>query len=186
MTLMRKQVRDYVQGRLMNATAAGDQVTQWGMTNEEGPWPLIGIYTPEEVVTDEVTDSGDYEVMRTITLEIVQVVKVEDTYAADLDALAEEVQTLIDYDLGALVQSCQWQKDEIDVDSSGETNFAFCKSTYNVIYRWDATPLGDGNPANLNTIHIDEDMYSPNNGTVIGPDGQIDMQVHLTDLNPPS
>ncbi len=186
MTMMRKQVRDYVEGRLINVTTAQDRITVWGMINEEGPWPLIGIYTPLDVIGDVISDSSnDFETFRVITLEIESIVKQESTYADDLDTLAEQIQNLIDYELGGMAQSCIWQKDEIDVDSKGETNFAYCKSTFNVTYAWSMTALGNGNPAKLNTIHIDEDMFSPNNGLVIGPDGQIDNQAHITNLNPP-
>lgn len=186
MTHMQTLVRNYVEERLMGATDAQDRVAQYPLLDEEGPYPVIGIYTPEEKKGTIVADNPEKIIRRIITLHIECAVKTNEGFATELDSICEQVEALIDPDLNSLVEDCDWVSRTTQPDESGESTFIIGRITYNVTYQW-TQPINEEpyEIANLETIHGKVDMFEPNNGTVTGPDGQIDSESHVTNLYSP-
>ena len=107
-------------------------------------------------------------------LEIQAVIKVDDNFAKTLDTLCQQIENRIDYSLAELVDSCTYNSTEIIFLEEQENVLAIAKMTYQVEYMKEEPVLPADDEANLDQFHVDYDMADPNDGSVTGPDGQID------------
>lgn len=168
---IRQQIRNYVVGRLNNVTSAGARVYD-SRTLESTDFPMINLATLRERFL-EVFNQSPFEVRLSCELEIQAIVKISDTFAADLDNLCEQIESRMDMTLGGLVEVCAYNSTDIIFLDDQEVQVAIAKIIYNAEYLKPEGTLVDTS-SDLNIIHVDYDLTDPAIGPGPGPDGQID------------
>jgi hypothetical protein len=135
--------------------------------------PTINVATPRETV------EGTFHVC---TMDIELAVK-GSTFADDLDTLAAQVINKLDYTLGGNVFKCVYQGFEGTYFDEVERPMGVGRLTFQLEYQYEELLVDPDDLPNLENINLQWDMYSPNDGSVIGPDGQIDAEDNLTNLH---
>jgi hypothetical protein len=186
MSHIRTQVRNYVRSKLLNgATNAENRIYKSKIDAHLGEEPIIGIYTHSERKLERTTNAPEYR--KEFTVELQVIVRENDTWDEELDDLCRQIEQLLDFDyyLGGmqsgLVES--FEPDETDIlhNDKAEQQYAMAKMTYKATY----LSSQDDNSStldNFNTFHGDIDANDPTTTGELGPDGQIDADVHITDL----
>jgi hypothetical protein len=185
---IRTQIRNYVCNRLVGKTDAGNRVYESKVTPNQGPFPIIGVYTLADTKTADRSEAP-YEETRNITLEvqIEHMATGNPSFAADLDAICLRVESLIDYKLGGRIQEiqgCKYRDTNVIFKDDGEKMTAVAAMSFDVVYDWTEPNFED--PAvldDLKWIYNTYDLADPNNGSGEGPDGQIDAQDIVGDLS---
>lgn len=185
MTHIRTTVRNYVVAKLQTSpvTNASTRVfnTRVEPFQPEETLPAINVVTPEERA-DPPFQIGPISQKAYFTLVIEAIVRHLDNYATDLDALCEQIQNKLDYYLGNNVQSCLYQGTQMAINEEGEVPIALARINYLVEYEFTEKGI-PASPDDLVSIHADWDLADPNNGSVVGPDGQIDAQDIIDNLD---
>jgi hypothetical protein len=192
MTLKRKLIRDYVVARLGTAISPGVYPTSaqgrvydsrilahQARLEDATELPAINVYTLDDRVLEVICDPPLVYKME-CALDVEVIVKANDTYAADLDTMCEQIMARIPYYLASnkddrIVESCLYDRTEIAMIVDGEQPIAVAKIGYKCTYEQDEITIEDLDQIpNLETLSVEWDMYSPRNTDVDGPDGQID------------
>lgn len=180
MTHIRTRVVEYVKNRLMGQTTAGTRVFDHKLTKTMPPFPAINISAVNDRL-DELRGENPVVQNRVLTLQVdVEVLAMQDGWKAAMDDICLKVEQLIDVKLGGGIpelESCIYDETQIVGNADGEKITAIAVMTWNVKYVWEETPvLTTEEMDDLKLLHGTWDMSSPNNGTVDGPDGQIDAE----------
>jgi hypothetical protein len=144
--------------------------------------PAIGVYTPSEK-TQEITETGPpLKLLLALQLEIEILIQANDTYANDLDDITTQIAGLITYTLGNNCKSCIYDGFDVTTfDVGGDKPLLIGKMSYKVEYYATESLTSTGDK--LNKIYGDWDTADPSN-VGGGPDGQIDAQDRINNLNP--
>lgn len=182
--LDRQLIRQAVVTKLLNTTDAQDRVFDSRIDPLMHQFPSISVYTLAENRTS-VFSSSPLELKVNVELSISLVVKAlaDGDYMTALDTLCEQTLAQLDYTLGDTVESCIYSGTTIDLHENGECYFAVADLKFDcVVYQSEAKLIDPVALPRLNTINMQWDMADPNNGAVVGSDGQIDATDNLTGL----
>jgi hypothetical protein len=148
MAHQRQIIRDYVIAQLIVAnTAAGARVTNSRRDDyRKGDLPAISVYTDEETVDQEQSNTAPREYTRDLTMDIVGWVFPGDNVDNGLDDLAVQIEAMMDGDryLGTIppladtarAANTTLQSTKRAIRNEGDTPVGVIKLSYLVTYRW--------------------------------------------------
>ena len=129
---VRQKVRDNIRGRLRDATPAEDRL--YGRFST-GPYPQIGVSTPEDA--GEQYSGSSFGIQNTMTLCLdIAVEQFEGDVSDGSDAMAMIVESVVDEDrsFGGVVDECVLISTVMEDIEDGESAIGFVRLVYELRY----------------------------------------------------
>jgi hypothetical protein len=192
MSHIRTRVRKYIKNKLLAArTLAGDRVTDTkigvSLAQAFPKLPAISVYTYTDKKIEMSSKAPEY--LKEITVEVQAIVNAAtDDFAELLDDLCLQIEAALDFDyyLGTprvdnLVNSFMPDETKITGSDEGQSKYGIANMTYKATY-YSTLPDVTANLNKFEIFNADIDCADPTTDGTPGPDGQIDANIHLTNL----
>lgn len=152
----RKIIRDAVAAALVaGSTAAGSRVFKTRVDPFRSvELPALAVYATTEQVDSASKETAPRILDRSVNVEIVAAVEPGDSVDDAVDAIAKDIERVMDADptFGNVCRDSLLSSTEIDVMAKGDRNIGMLGLTYSVRYFTDAPDADDQTLDNLNTV----------------------------------